>query len=309
MVQSHFGSRVSERKMVREAFREAGRGIPPHWRESNSGNCQACLTERPGRYQHSCMIRCGLCNAPHASVECRTDWLSPGIRQGRSAADNREAFRVRMNWRTLLQLGIIFRSGRDTPGRAFCQPTQCTVMFGDVERWVPPMWYGGVYVPQPVPTNLERDGVVNQVGIEALPESSQDPSRFLASVVWRGCRTSTRLSHWLAALSYYESEFPTGWNPSDDVLRLIWEAAAAGLRLHVFNYVEWVRAQAVPGAAPPAGDANPVGGPDPFAVQEGSEDVQAEQNGVLGDGAPEGSEYAPSDREDDSAALDAEDVN
>ena len=151
---------------------------------------------------------------------------------------------------------------------------------------------------------------MKQIGVEALPESSQDPARFLAAVVWRGCRTSTRLSHWLAALGYYESEFPTDWNPSDDVLRLMWEAAAAGLRLHVCNYVEWVRAQAVPAAAPPVGDANPVGGPGPFDVQEGTEDGPVGQNGgLLGNGGPEGSEYAPSDQEDDSAALDAEDIN
>ena len=76
------------------------------------------------------------------------------------------------------------------------------------------------------------------------------------------------------------------------------------------NYVEWQRAQSVPAAAPPEGGMPPLGDPDPFEVQEGLEDGPGAQGeGLMREGDPEGSEYAPSDHEDDPAALDAEDIN
>ena len=89
------------------------------------------------------------------------------------------------------------------------------------------MAMGGVYVPTPVPTNLERQGLVRLLSLETLPEASQYVEAFVPHVVWRGCRVSLELCHWLAALGYSSRSFAGPWSP--DALQLIWEASAAGL--------------------------------------------------------------------------------
>ena len=93
------------------------------------------------------------------------------------------------------------------------------------------MAMGGVYVPTPVPTNVERQGLVQLLSLETLPEESQHPEAFVPHVVWRGCRVSLELCHWLAALGYSSRSFLGPWTP--EALQLIWEASAAGLHINL----------------------------------------------------------------------------
>ena len=93
------------------------------------------------------------------------------------------------------------------------------------------MAMGGVYVPTPVPTSLERQGLVQLLSLETLPEASQHLEAFVPHVVWRGCRVSLELSHWLAALGYSSRSFAGPWSP--EALQLVWEASAAGLYVNL----------------------------------------------------------------------------
>ena len=93
------------------------------------------------------------------------------------------------------------------------------------------MAMGGVYVPTPVPTSLERQGLVQLLSLETLPEASQHLAAFVPHVVWRGCRVSLELRHWLAALRYSSRSFAGPWSP--EALQLVWEASAAGLYVNL----------------------------------------------------------------------------
>ena len=93
------------------------------------------------------------------------------------------------------------------------------------------MAMGGVYVPTPVPTSLERQGLVQLLSLETLPEASQHLAAFVPHVVWRGCRVSLELRHWLAALGYSSRSFAGPWSP--EALQLVWEASAAGLYVNL----------------------------------------------------------------------------
>ena len=148
---------------------------------------------------------------------------------------------MQQGWAVLLRRGFLYRTGGDAAGRAYAHRHHGTVLWYGSERWIPPMAMGGVYVPTPVPTSLERQGLVQLLSLETLPEASQHLAAFVPHVVWRGLYVSYREDHYLAALGYGPFEGGTPW--TREGLRLLWEASAHRLRLDCFRWAQTQRAR------------------------------------------------------------------
>ena len=179
---------------------------------------------------------CGTCAGQHTTAVCPRPWHEVDQARGRletkrplTAMEQREMFRRRQGWAAMIRAGHLHRPGSDPAGRACAHQHHDTVLWCGVERCIP--HHSGVYVPTPVPVNIERQGLVQLLSLETLPEASQEPAAFVPHVVWRGCRVSLELCHWLAALGYSSRTF--SWLLSPDALRLIWEASSAGLRVNM----------------------------------------------------------------------------
>ena len=233
-----FGARREERHLVRKAYKHANLLPPQRWTEA-AERCVACRPRPADR--HTCSRPrsiCRTCSGAHPTSVCHHPWHEVEQEQDRldtvrslTAMEGRELFRRRQGWADLLRRGFLYRTGGDAAGRAYAHRHHGTVLWYGSERWIPPMAMGGVYVPTPVPTNVERQGLVQLLSLETLPEESQHPEAFVPHVVWRGCRVSLELCHWLAALGYSSRSFLGPWTP--EALQLIWEASAAGLHINL----------------------------------------------------------------------------
>ena len=147
-----------------------------------------------------------------------------------------------MKWTEAVLQGLIFRSGVAVPGRAYAAPNCGTAWWNGHEIYMPPMPYGGVYIPTLCPTEIMVAGVLEATSVDALPPSSQLPGNFEPQVVWRGNIKSVNPAHFIAALGYGPADYDGTW--TNNLLRLIWEASQCGLRMNVKGFVDWHSARA-----------------------------------------------------------------